>query len=109
MKSKLAITSFILSLIPIIFILFFFVIRVLAYGQVYDNLLWIIDALVFFSFFWIVIYILSFVFGIFALLNKKDNLGGKGFAITGIAISATMLLIIITFFISLAVRGISLA
>ena len=110
MKSKLAITSFILSLLPIIFLLTFFIIRVLSFGEVYLNLLWIVDGLIFFSFFWIVISFLSFVLGIIALFYiRKNNLGGKKFAVAGTVISATIFLIVIVLLISFVARGIPFA
>jgi|SRR3989344_4471299 len=110
MKSKLAITSFILSLIPIVFLLFFFIIRTLSLGEsIYLGLLWIIDALFFFSVFWILISIFSFVLGIISLSKiKKENLDGKGFAVAGIFISSVILIIIIAFIIILVYRGINL-
>lgn len=110
MRSKPAITSFILSLIPLFFILLLFARDTIYYSSIYSGFYIVGDMLSGFTPFFLAICILSLIFGFTAFSNiKKENLKGKNFAITGIVISTAILLMIIYVIISLSAKGIPFA
>ncbi len=91
-KSKLAIASFVLSLLPIIIPIFMLIgvgigsLRIFGYVFFYT----------FFVTFWFSI--LSIILGVIALIKiKRNNLGGKWLAIAGVVISV-LLVITVTIF-----------
>lgn len=89
-KSKLAIASFVLSLIPIIAYILFLLSAIITPAD--TKLFKIIELIqiILLGFIYLSYYILiaSIVLGIVALANiKRDKLTGRGFAIAGVAIS----------------------
>ena len=91
-NDSLAITSFVLSLIPFILIMFPQLVPEVVFESIYPSIL----------LFYLPI-LLSIVFGIVALVRIRKNklLRGKGFAIAGIIISVLTILIAFISFILL--------
>ncbi len=91
-NDSLAIASFVLSLIPLILIMFPKIVPI-VFESVYPSIL-LFDLPI----------LLSIVFGIISIVKTKRNksIRGKGFAIAGIVISASVILIVAVSFILLA-------
>ena len=107
-KSKLAIASFVLSLIPIIAYILFLLSAIITPAD--TKLFKIIELIqiILLGFIYLSYYILiaSIVLGIIALVKiRNNNLGGKWLAIIGIILSTIFVLTFIIFYIYTNGRG----
>ena len=111
MKSKLAITSFILSLTPIIITVFILLgLMIIGPGTPSPSRIIATFFFAFFGFlpFYSLFLIASIVLGIIALKKiKKSNLEGRRFAIVGISLSALFIITFIVFFILTNGKGVA--
>ncbi|MFH1170222.1 MAG: DUF4190 domain-containing protein [Candidatus Vogelbacteria bacterium] len=94
-KSKLAVASFVLSLIPIIIPVLLSLIPLILAGQLSSFFFFVYFSVTIFVTFWLAIPAIAL--GIIALIKIKrnNNIGGKWLAIAGIIISVALVIFVI--------------